>query len=652
MCGIAGVLSYGDFRVSEAVLKRMCDSISHRGPDGEGFWVGDGGRIGLGHRRLSIIDLSTAANQPMSTPDSLIWVVFNGEIYNHAEIRRELEALGDRTWLTDHSDTEVLLHAYQRWGIEALHRFRGMFAFGLWDGRTKELYLVRDRIGMKPLYYTRYGRRVAFASEIKALLTDRQLDRSVNEEAMYHYLSFMTAPAPSTMFKGIYKLPPGTWLKINANGEEEQRQYWDVLDHVNPITNASEDEVTERIIAELRDAVRYRKVSDVPVGVFLSGGIDSSTNAALFQEGESTAVRTFSVGYTGEYASYKNEFDLARQVARQIGADHYELSLTQDDLLNLHSKVVWLNDEPNADTVGAPIYQLSKMARDHGVIVYMVGEGADELFCGYPRWRALLNLEETMSHWTIPNGAKRLGLSLLSGLAMDTDTMYEWLRRNTLGQPVFWGTADAYKDVAKKQLVSRRLRAALGDRTSWEVVEPIRRRFEEKAWEKSNLNWMTYMELNMRLPELLLMRADKMSMGASEETRVPFLDHKFVELAMSIPSEMKLRGNTTKYLLKKAVRGIIPDNIIDRPKQPFNMPIIEWFFDRLGATAHEQINDFCRNTDLIDSNEVERLFRQRKGSHLWLLLNLAMWWRTFISGEGVPNEATGTPLQKGLVGVG
>jgi len=379
MCGIAGLLSYGDFRVSEAVLKRMCDSISHRGPDGEGFWVGDGGRIGLGHRRLSIIDLSTAADQPMSTPDGSIWIVFNGEIYNHAEIRSELEAMGDRSWKTDHSDTEVLIHAYQRWGIEALHRFRGMFAFALWDGRTKDLYLVRDRIGIKPLYYTRYGRRVAFASEIKALLTDRLVERAINEDAIFDYLSFMTVPAPNTLFKGINKLPPGTWMKIAENGEETQRTYWDVWDHVNPLTNASEDELAERIVAELRSSVRYRKVSDVPVGIFLSGGVDSSTNAALFKEGESEAVKTFSIGYAGNYASYKNEFDYARQVAQAVGAEHHELALSEDDLLDFLPRMVWLQDEPIADPVCVPIYYVSKLARDNGVIVAQVGEGADEL---------------------------------------------------------------------------------------------------------------------------------------------------------------------------------------------------------------------------------------------------------------------------------
>ena len=628
MCGLAGILNQGAAPISEGALKRMCDAMQHRGPDGDGFWVGEGGRIGFGHRRLSIIDLSHSADQPMHTPDGAISVVFNGEIYNHAEIRTELEALGVHDWKTDHSDTEVLLLAYRQWGIDCLHRFRGMFAIALWDARAKALYLVSDRIGIKPLYYTSYDGKIAFASEIKALLSDPAVKRRINEEAVFHYMSFMTAPAPHTLFQDIYKLEPGTWLRIDADGRQVKQRYWEVWDHVDPIHNASEDELAERIIAELRTAVRYRKVADVPVGVFLSGGIDSSTNAALFKEGEQTKVKTFSIGYDGDYDSCKNEFEYARQVAEQIGAEHHELALTQQDLIDFLPRMVWLQDEPLADAVCFPVYYVSKLARDNGVVVAQVGEGADELFCGYPRWRSLLKLQK-MNDLPIPGLVKRIGLPLLSGLAPNQDTLLEWLRRGVDGHPIFWGTADALKDKGKKHLLSPRMRAQIGDRTSWDVIKPIHDRFMEKAWDKSDLNWMTHMELAMRLPELLLMRVDKMSMGVSLEARVPFLDHKFVELAMSIPSEMKLRGDTTKYLLKKAVRGVIPDSVIDRPKQPFSVPILEWIFGSLGPMVREEIAAFARDTDIINMEGVDQLFRQKKSAHLWLLLNLAMWWRIF-----------------------
>ena len=256
----------------------------HRGPDGAGSWISADRRVGLAHRRLSIIDLSPAAAQPMSNEDGSLQIVFNGEIYNHAEIRSELEGLGRRQWKTDHSDTEVILKAFEAWGIACLQKFRGMFAIALWDAKARRLWLIRDRIGIKPLYYSIHHGRITFASEIKALLQDPDQVRAVNEEALFHYLSFTTSPAPDTLFEGIHKLPPGSFLAINADGQSHQERYWDVLDHTTPLTGASEEEIAERLLAELRTSVALRRVSDVPVGVFLSGGIDSSTNAALFSQ--------------------------------------------------------------------------------------------------------------------------------------------------------------------------------------------------------------------------------------------------------------------------------------------------------------------------------------------------------------------------------
>src|SRR6476660_4108354 len=273
MCGINGVLSFANsaFRVSESYLTRMRDVMAHRGPDGAGIFLSDDRRLGLGFRRLAIIDLSERAMQPMSNEDSTLWVVFNGEIYNHAEIRAELESRGGHRWKTDHSDTEVILHAFEEWGIECVHKFRGMFAIALWDARARQLWLVRDRIGIKPLYYSAHHGRITFASEIKALLQDPDQPRSVHEEAFFHYLSFLTTPAPQTLFDGIRKLPGGTWLRVKEDGTITEHRYWDVWDNNNPLIGWSEDDIAARLLDELRTAVKYRKVSDVPVGVFLSG---------------------------------------------------------------------------------------------------------------------------------------------------------------------------------------------------------------------------------------------------------------------------------------------------------------------------------------------------------------------------------------------
>ncbi len=630
MCGIVGIYSFKGKPVDENLLIRMRDTMVHRGPDGVGAWVSDDGKIGLGHRRLSIIDLSEAAAQPMCNEDATLWISFNGEIYNHAEIKSELQNIGNHKWKTDHSDTEVILHAFEQWGIRCLEKFRGMFAIALWDERRKELWLIRDRIGIKPLYYSILNGRINFASEIKALLEDSEQKRTVDEEAFFHYLSFLTAPAPMTFFAGIKKLPAGTWLNIKEDGEIRLNCYWDVWDHTRPFVGISEEEIAERILSELRAAVKLRKVSDVPVGVFLSGGIDSSTNAALFSEGEERPIKTFTIGYEGEYPSCPNELEYARRMATHVGAEYHERILTQNDLLDFLPCMVHLQDEPIADPVCVPVYYVSKLARDNGVIVCQVGEGADELFCGYSTWKRALHLQ-SCNDLPVPRLFKNIGLIGIKSLGREDTIYYEWLRRGTSGQPIFWGGAEAFTDVQKKKLLSHKLRRTFADVTSWEVLKPIRQRFEERAWEKSYLHWMTYLDLNLRLPELLLMRIDKMSMGVSLEGRVPFLDHKFVELAMSIPESIKTKNGTLKYIFKKAVKGLIPDELIDRKKQGFGVPIYEWFFDELGIKAHQKLREFSQQTDFLDSAEVEHLVDQGRGPHVWYLLNFALWWEEFVA---------------------
>jgi asparagine synthase (glutamine-hydrolysing) len=632
VCGIVGAVALGDtsFRVTEGWLVSMRDTMSHRGPDGAGVWIGEGGRVGLGHRRLSIIDLSAQADQPMSNEDGSLRIVFNGEIYNHAEIRRELQRLGGHTWKTDHSDTEVILHAYEQWGVECLHRFRGMFAFALWDARDHSLWLVRDRIGVKPLYYTVHDGRLAFASEIKALLADPAQRRAVDEEAFFHYLSFLTTPAPQTLFAGIRKLPGGTWMRVHQDGRTEHHTYWDVWDHTTPLTGASDAEIAERVLAELRTAVQLRKVSDVPVGVFLSGGIDSSTNAALFSEGETSPVRTFSIGYDGDYASYRSELPYARRMAAEVGAEHHERLLSVDDLVSFLPRMVHLQDEPIADPVCVPVYYVSELARRNGVTVCQVGEGADELFCGYPAWQVFLRLQG-YDDLPVPSAFKRLGLAGLRAAGRAHSPAYEYLRRGAEGVPVFWGGAEAFTETHKHDLLSPRLRAHFAGRSSWEALQPIRDRFESAAWETSHLNWMTYLDLRFRLPELLLMRVDKMSMGVSLEGRVPFLDHKFVELAMSIPSEAKTRDGNLKRLLKQAVRGVIPDEMIDRPKQGFGVPVHEWFLQALGDRVRAEVMEFTERTDLLDRAAVERTLAAGNALHGWYLLNLALWHKQYVA---------------------
>lgn len=631
MCGIAGALVFGgsDFRITEAYIKAMTDTIAHRGPDSAGVRVSPDGKMGLGFRRLAIIDLSDAANQPMCNEDGTLWVIFNGEIYNHAEIRAELCRCGGHTWKTDHSDSEVILHAFEEWGIGCLAKFRGMFAIALWDVKARELWLVRDRLGVKPLYFSIHHGRLTFASEIKALLKDPDQHRAVHEESFYHYLSFLTTPAPQTLFDGIKKLPCGTWLRVNADSHVEERRYWDVWDNARPLVGVPEEEVARMLLDELRTSVQLRKVSDVPVGVFLSGGIDSSTNAALFSEGEGGPVKTFTIGYDADYGSYKNEVHYARRMAEIAGAEYHERLLNVDDLISFLPRMVQLQDEPIADPVCVPVYYVSKLARDNGVIVCQVGEGSDELFWGYSHWKRALQLQNA-NDLPVPNALKQMGLAALRMMGNEQKGYYEWLRRGAANQPVFWGGAEAFNEARKRRLLSPRLRKQFEGLTSWEALRPIYDRFRERAWEKSALNWMTYLDLNLRLPELLLMRVDKMSMGVSLEGRVPFLDYKFVELAMSIPSEMKTRNGELKHILKKAVRGVIPDEMIDRPKQGFGVPVYEWFFDKLGQQARQELDRFCQQTDFLDRAEVMRLVDEGNGPQVWYLLNFALWWKEYV----------------------
>jgi asparagine synthase (glutamine-hydrolysing) len=645
MCGICGarVFDNNDFCITQPYLKKMTDIIAHRGPDSDGHWVSDDGKAGLAFRRLAIIDLSSKANQPMTNEDGSIWLVFNGEIYNHADVRAELEKSGRHTWKTDHSDTEMIVHAFEEWGIDCLHKFRGMFAMAIYDTRTCELWLVRDRLGIKPLYYSQHHGRITFASEIKALLQDPEQKRAVNEEAFYHYLSFLTTPAPQTLFDGIKKLPLGSYLHVYPNGRSEEVRWWDVWDYTKPLTGVSEDDIAHMLLDELRTSVKLRKIADVPAGVFLSGGIDSSTNAALFSEGETKPIKTFSIGYDADYASYPSELPYARRMAQTVGAEHHEKLLNADDLIDFLPKMVWLQDEPIADPVCVPVYYVSKMARENGVIVAQVGEGSDELFCGYDSWKRMVNLQR-WDDLPVPDSLKHLGLRALETIGHEHRAYYEWLRRGANGQPVFWGGAEAFYESHKKRLLSPRLRNQFKGYSSWEALRPIYDRFQQKAWEKSALHWMTYLDLNLRLAELLLMRVDKMSMGVSLEGRVPFLDYKFVELALSIPTDIKTKNGELKHILKKAVRGLIPDELIDRKKQGFGVPVYEWFFGRLGQQARQTLSEFCDQTDFLDKTEVLKVLDGGNVHQAWYLLNFALWWKSYI-GDGTTDISAPAPLQ-------
>ena len=635
MCGIVGLFSFDGPPVDPEQIRAMTDRVAHRGPDGAGLWMSDDRRVGLGHRRLSIIDLSDNAAQPMSNHDGSIQLVYNGEIYNHAELRRELSAIGGYHWRTDHSDTEVVIHAYEQWGTACIDRFRGDFAIALWDERKRQLWLARDRVGVKPLYYTFMPGGIAFASEIKALFALPGVRRQVNEQAIYDYLSFLTPPAPETMFDGIYKLPAATWLMTDSNGRQLDKRYWDPFGATNPLLGVDEATIAEMVLEELKASVRYRKESDVPVGIFLSGGIDSSANAVLFAEGGDT-VRTFSIGYDADYASYNDELPFAAETAARIGANHHIRRLRSRDVTDVVEQMVYHQDEPIGDVVCVPLYYLAKLARDAGVTVCQVGEGADELFCGYPFWNQHLRV----ARWNalpVPRFAKRAALGMMNALGQRGTYPYELMRRSASGEPTFWGGAEGMVEHEKRSVLGADLKRRFAGRTSAEALEPIRNRFLANCWEPTALNWMTYLDLNLRLPELLLSRVDKMTMASSVEGRVPYLDHKFIELALSIPTDIRSKPKELKRVLKRAVRGLLPESTIDRRKQGFGLPLREWLAGDLGNEVERRVTRFADETGILDREASRTFMREANWSKVWQLYNLAVWYDRFIAGDGLPD---------------
>jgi len=604
----------------------MSDTMAHRGPDGSGIWINDDRRVGLSHRRLSIIDLSDAAAQPMHDTSGELSIVYNGEIYNHAELRKQLTALGHTRWLTDHSDTEVLLTAYREWGLECLTRLRGIFAFGLWDSRKKRLFLARDRIGVKPLYYSDQGSTFSFASEIKALHVSSGIRPRINISAMRQYLGFMATTGPQTIFDDVYKLQPAHWMTVEIDGTKSIYKYWDVLEQASHITDSTE-QIADRLITELRESVALRQVSDRPVGIFLSGGIDSSLNAALFSETAENNVNTFSIGYSGTEHNYQNETDMASEFAATIGASNKRSMLTRQDLQDVAVKLAWHQDEPNGDPVSVPIYYVSKLARDNGVVVCQVGEGSDELLHGYGSWA------KYRKYQSIADSVPRFILQAISAISAPigmSDSRRDMIRRASRNQPIFLSGAMGMPDNRIDNLLSPDIQRELGGVTSFDAVSGLQKHFKSHAWDQSNFAWMTYVDLMFRLPELLLMRVDKMSMAASVEARVPFLDHEFVTLAMSLSESKRMLGGSPKGILKKAADGLVPDSILHRRKQGFGLPLDDWMPDIIDSIGREAVDSMLKESGLFDADSVDQLLSPAEAaSHQWILVNLAFWWSNY-----------------------
>lgn len=639
MCGICGVWEYGASagRVELPLIEKMRDEMRHRGPDDEGSLLFDQERGGLGFRRLSIVDLSKAGNQPMHGCTDRVWLVFNGEIYNHAQLRAGLEQRGH----IYHSltDSETILHLYEERGLDFVNELEGDFAIALWDAQREQLILVRDRIGVKPLYFYHQGGRFIFASEIKAILQHPAVTREIDEQSLYHYLTFLTTPAPQTLFRDIQKLPAGHLLIVKRDAPLEFKQYWDPLPPATP-AKRSAAEHSEEILRLLRDSIRKRMMSDVPFGVFLSGGVDSSANVALMSELMSQPVRTYTVGF--EDSEELNELESAREIAKRFKTDHHEVIIDQTDMQKFLPDLIFHQDEPLADPVCVPLYYVSKLARETGTIVVQVGEGADEIFAGYDWFRKYVRIHDQF--W---RHAQKLPVSLRQSLtsmakplmeaAFNKRTAIELVRRLGAGESLFWGGAIVFDEDFKRSVLSEGMSARAAGLSSYDAVRKHLEHIAQVRPDSDFASRMTYLELKLRLPELLLMRVDKMTMATSVEARVPFLDHTLVEYAMGVPVDLKIKGTSGKHILKQALEKVLPADLLYRPKRGFGAPIREWFRGESGKALSGLImNSAIRRRELFDYAFIERLVDEhQRGArdwsfHLWALLNVSLWYDRWI----------------------
>jgi asparagine synthase (glutamine-hydrolysing) len=625
MCGIAGRFNYNSGApVNTGVIGRMTALLEHRGPDSCGVFVD--GDLGFGHRRLAVIDLSEAAAQPMCLADAALAVTYNGEVYNFQEIRAELEGLGHR--FVSHSDTEVVLAAYRQWGVSSIQRFRGMFALAIWNARARELVLARDRAGKKPLFYRLDQHGIAFASEPKAFLAEPDFEPRMDAAAIWQYLSYQYVPAPQCAFHGVSKLPPAHYLLVR-DGRVTLNRYWRLSYQAK--RRVSEAEAEQQLIELLSESVRLRMISDVPVGVFLSGGVDSATIAALAANAGQGQIKTFSIGF--REAAF-NELEYARLVASRYATDHHEF-LVEPDAVGMLPSIVWHYGEPFADSSAIPTFYLARLARRH-VTVALCGDGGDESFAGYERYRALL-----LSARLLPAlGAMGPPLSKLLGRGRAAPSRsWRWRAQrffeSTAAEPAarYAHWMMHFDERAKRELCTPEFAASAGAPDSAALLLDQFARSDAD----SLLDRLLDLDVNNYLPDDLLVKVDVATMSVGLEARAPFVDHHVMEFAASLPADLKLRGTIGKYILKRAARDLLPPRILERRKMGFGVPIEHWFRHELREMAEDLLlGPTLAERGIVKPAVVRRLLDEHVSGvrswhyQLWNLLILELWLRTFI----------------------
>jgi asparagine synthase (glutamine-hydrolysing) len=625
MCGFAGKLApSAQTPIDRHLLTAMADCVAHRGPDADGFFVGDG--IGLAHRRLSIVDVA-AGQQPLSNEDGRVWVVFNGEIYNFPSLRQELEARGHR--FRTHSDTEVIVHAYEEWGDSCVERFRGMFAFALWDARAQRLLLARDRVGIKPVYYAQPAEGgLVFGSEIKSILEDPSVDRSWSPEALDAYLTLLYVPSPATIYRQVHKLPAGHIL-VAEHGTIRLKKYWD-LEFTGTGDPKDERRYIEELDALLTESVRMRLISEVPLGAFLSGGIDSSTVVAYMAKTSDSPVLATAVGFADKAF---NELEKARRVSEHLGCS-LDTKVIAPKVEELLPQLAWHFDEPFGDSSAVPTYYVSAAARER-VTVALSGDGGDELWAGYPWHR--VELWETRMRSRLG----RTGCEIASQVGHLLPIATKGARSlRHLGLPPAHACAQKHGyqqfDLAtKRELYSGDLALAANESDPFATF----RRHYAACHSPDPMDRVMYVDLKTYLVDDILTKVDRMSMAVSLEARVPLLDHKLIEFAARVPSSLKLRKGVSKYLLRQVLDRSVPRAIVDSPKHGFTAPIGEWLRGPLNGLATELLHDGrLKDRGLFHPAVVRRLWdehQQRRRDHqhrLWLLVMLELWFRQCADG--------------------
>jgi asparagine synthase (glutamine-hydrolysing) len=626
MCGICGFIELEEkpLALMRNEISGMCDSIRHRGPDEQGNFIDEKNGLALGHQRLSIIDVSSG-QQPMTNENSKIQIIFNGEIYNYLEIKKSLEQKGHQ--FKTNSDTETIIHAYEEWGEDCLHHLRGMFAFAIWDANKKSLFCARDRIGIKPFYYFWDQKKLIFGSEIKAILAHSEVRPEVDNKALINYLRLFYIPAPQTIYKNIYKLPPGHTL-LFYKGRIVVEPYWDLKSSIENQKELSLTDASAQLRQTLQEAVDIRLISEVPLGAFLSGGVDSSIVVALMSQTTGSGVMSHCVGFEDKYF---NESMYSREMADRFGCNHSEITL-QPDVRDILPKLIWHMDEPFADSSMIPTYYICQEARKR-VTVCLSGDGGDELFAGYNWYAEMQRLQQLDAR--LPSILKK-GFGHLGKIMPDSIRGATFLRNlNSSWENRHVNLLGGFTDNQISSLLGIDL---LSSKSS--QCHPLSVLYNSKVFGKDPVLNAQHIDLNSYMVEDILMKVDKMSMAHSLEVRVPLLDHKFVELAFSLSTKLKINDSQRKIALKESVSDLIPKQFFNRKKQGFSIPQKKWLQNELHDYVHDYLlTSSSQASNFFDLDEMKKLWKTMNNGkmridlspHIWALLSFELWGRTFLN---------------------